>query len=270
MRTANPIYHIGDIHGRNDLLSGLLGWIEADARDRGGEPCVVFLGDVVDRGPDSMACMDTVMATLRRWKESRLILGNHDEWFLDAVLSDGKSSSLDGWVLNGGIATIESYCGGEIDPEVARLVRERHPGHVDMLKAALRIIPHSGPFVAVHAGIDPTLPLHGQKERDLNWIRDRFLAYVGTDIRPVVHGHTIVGRLPVVTENRVSIDTGAYDHGLLTCFAVDPEEGDVRFMQASEDGLEAVEPHLVDRGYGTVLDRLPELFASAPAPEPAL
>lgn len=266
MTSATLTYYVGDVHGRHDLLSALLRWIEADAEKRGREPCVVFLGDIVDRGPDSRECMDAVLETLRKWPASRLILGNHDEWFLDAVLTDGSFPAVDSWILHGGIATIESYC-GDLDAEALRVVRERHPEHLELLRSADRIL-FTGPFVAVHAGIDPTLPLDAQKEYDLNWIRDRFLGFVCPEIGPVVHGHTVVGRLPVVTENRVSIDTGAYHHGLLTCFAVDFDKQDARFAQASEAGVNLVAPVELNRGHGTVMDRLPDLL-KRPDPAPA-
>jgi serine/threonine protein phosphatase 1 len=86
------------------------------------------------------------------------------------------------------------------------------------------------------------------------WIRDPFLDHVGRLQNIIVHGHTVVGDLPVVTENRISIDTGAYHSGRLTAVAID--NGSFRFFQTdgSFKSVVDVEPVLLDRGLGTVFD----------------
>jgi serine/threonine protein phosphatase 1 len=75
------IYAIGDVHGRSDLLSQAIQFIEQHSLCAKIEPRVFFLGDIVDRGPDSRGAMDIVVNTLKRWPNSRLILGNHDKMF---------------------------------------------------------------------------------------------------------------------------------------------------------------------------------------------
>ena len=92
------LYAIGDVHGRADLLERLLGAIEADAKKAGVPPSVVFLGDIVDRGPDSRACLDLVRDTLARWPGSRLLLGNHDDCLLSFF---GEASLKDPWFASG-------------------------------------------------------------------------------------------------------------------------------------------------------------------------
>lgn len=260
MATPALTYHIGDIHGRADLLQRLVAHVESEADSRGVAPVFSFLGDLVDRGPDSKQCMETVHGVLEKWRGSVLHLGNHDEWFLEAILTDGEFTDVDSWIRHGGIQTIESY--GKFDMEALKRIRQEFPHHVEMLKAAA-LYTRSGPFIAVHAGIDPSMPLEAQKPSNFNWIRDEFLMYVEPKMTPVVHGHTVVGRLPVVTENRVSIDTGAYDTGRLTCFVVDGERRLMSFVQSTDGGIVPVEPWPVDRGHGTLLDRIPSLFEEA-------
>ncbi len=79
------IYAIGDVHGRADLLHRIVAFVHEDALNRGCRPRVFFLGDIVDKGPDSCGAMNTVCDTIRRWPGSRLILGNHDYMFRDAL-----------------------------------------------------------------------------------------------------------------------------------------------------------------------------------------
>ena len=86
-----------------------------------------------------------------------------------------------------------------------------------------------GANLFVHAGIRPGVPLDRQAEEDLLWIRAEFLDYAPPLPRRGVHGHTIMGDAPVVTANRVSIDTGAYKSGRLTAAVFDGAE--LRFLQ---------------------------------------
>lgn len=125
------MYVIGDVHGMIAPLSRLLELIREDAADRGGEPFFVFVGDLVDRGPDSAG----VVGRVRSLVESGLaasVLGNHDEMFLqtlamcrpDLIPADAiplvdapPEAMLNHWLSQGGVETIRSY-GGE--PNVPR------------------------------------------------------------------------------------------------------------------------------------------------------
>jgi len=259
-------YYIGDVHGCRDLLETMLQHIEEDAGRNENALVIAFLGDITDRGPESMECMELVHRTLAEFPGSVLHLGNHDEWFLDAIRTEGKFTDFESWFIHGGSDTIRSYCNGEIDQGVWDIVRTRYPHHVKMLEDAT-LYTTNGPFVAAHAGMNPYLPLAEQKSHDLNWIRDPFLMFVEPGMPPVIHGHTIVGKLPVVTENRISIDTGAFRNGRLTCLKVDAAEGKLTFWQSCENGyVMEVQPILLDRGYGTVFDRLPQLFSMEDIP----
>ena len=86
-------YAIGDVHGRRDLLQALLQAIRTDSAGR--EARIIFLGDIIDRGPESRQCLDLVIATLDSYPGSRLILGNHEEFllsFLDAETPEQRNS----------------------------------------------------------------------------------------------------------------------------------------------------------------------------------
>lgn len=225
MRTVT--YAIGDIHGRLDLLTRLLDAVEADAAERRAAAKVVFTGDYVDRGPASRGVVERIMAGPRRPGDAFVPLrGNHDELFAAAVtrgpvIPDWAWTLFTHTVLSYG-TTVETLAGQ--DAELRR--------HAAFL-AALPLTHDDGTHIFVHAGIRPGVPLERQDPEDLVWIREAFLTFAGPLPRRVVHGHTIMGDHPVVTPNRISIDTGAYRSGRLTAAVLDPEAGpEPAFLQA--------------------------------------
>jgi len=262
-----PTYFIGDIHGRRDRLEALLEGIELHAASRKIEPRVYFLGDITDRGPESCQALELVYQALQKWDGSVLHLGNHDEWALDVMMKGNDSPDVDNWVLNGGMDTIKSYCGGKIDPEFPAIVREKYPHHIRMLRDAV-MYREIGQFISAHAGMMPTQSLEDQNPSYFNWIRDPFLKFKEPAMRPVIHGHTILSEKPIVTENRISIDTGAYHTGKLTSCYIDHASREFSFLQASAGGVKEILPTMEDRGFGTVYDRLDDLFTNTePKPQ---
>ncbi|MGA7455829.1 MAG: metallophosphoesterase, partial [Methyloceanibacter sp.] len=98
------LYAVGDIHGRLDLLDAMLSRIEADARMscRAKHRALVFLGDYVDRGPDSRSVVERLIGGLPRGFEAHFLKGNHEAILLN-FLDDAWT--LDNWLLNGGDPT---------------------------------------------------------------------------------------------------------------------------------------------------------------------
>ncbi|MCZ7862799.1 metallophosphoesterase [Agrobacterium salinitolerans] len=256
---------IGDVHGRADLLMRLMGFMQRHARARGAQARYTFLGDLIDRGPGSRECVDIAIATVASHEGSAMLLGNHEHMMLDAIDSNGKSELSGSWAINGGMATIESYM-GRIDVHgLFPALRAQYPHHVEALRNAPLMVERHG-LLAVHAGIDPKSDLASQGVEILTGIRDRFLDHVDPNQRPVIHGHEIVGRLPEVTENRISIDTGAHAYGRLTACIVDPDTWEISFAQATTSGCRYVEPKRLDRGFGTLLDDPKRVFEGQRAP----
>ncbi|MBY3432977.1 hypothetical protein HFN89_02135 [Rhizobium laguerreae] len=246
-------YAIADVHGRGDLLLPLVVACLSDAARLGASSRFVFIGDVIDRGPTSRDCLDIVSELLSNHEGSVCLKGNHED-LATAVLLAGKPDEVTvaNWLANGGGDTLESY---NPDREIGfEVMRTLHGDHVRLMADAKTSLDRSG-FLFAHAGVDPAKAFRDQSARDLMWTRKTFLDHVGYLEKVVVHGHSIVGDLPVVTENRVSIDTGAYRSGRLTACAV--ENGELRFMQTDGSGRKvvAVEPVRLDRGLGTCLDR---------------
>lgn len=222
------IYAVGDIHGRADLLEQLIDMIEADDAERGpAEIQLIFLGDLIDRGPDSAGVVARVSRLLASGDQVRLIKGNHEEVF--AAAATGHAQSMRLFFSIGGYETLESYgvSREELDAgtvqEMADMIQYRlPPEHFDTIIRGEDMI-CSGDYVFVHAGIRPGVPLAKQKGSDLRWIREPFLNARRRDPMIVVHGHTPVDKVEVKPD-RIGIDTGAYFSGKLTALGLEGSE----------------------------------------------
>lgn len=246
----STIYAIGDVHGRSDLLARLIDFIGKHVHETGRNPQIFFLGDIVDRGHDSLGAMEIVRKTIDRWPGSRLFLGNHEKMFIEMLENPNDESLRQKFVRNGGGPTLVSYIGydGPYSPEEVADISVRFQDHIILIRNSSRI-EIVGKYAFVHAGIDPRIAISEQDEKDLIWIRERFLDHIGPLSHIVVHGHTMLEpTLPVVTENRISLDTGAYHSGVLSMAVIAPETGAVEFYATHRDGsVQGVEPVFLER-----------------------
>ena len=220
------VYAVGDIHGRADLLRRIEGLIGDDAATAPGlRKVVVYLGDYVDRGPESFQVVEHLITHPLDGFETVHLKGNHEE-FLIRFVEDGTMGAA--WMMNGGSATLVSYdvsafnlFFGEAGLERARkrLQRTIPQEHLDFYHG-LGLTHVEGDYLFVHAGLRPGVALDEQKEGDLIWIREEFLdADAGFD-KMVVHGHSIEAE-PSIRAHRIGIDTGAYHTGRLTCLVLE-------------------------------------------------
>lgn len=232
------LYAIGDIHGRDDLLAGLLASIEQDARDAPElQKILIYLGDYVDRGLQSKEVIDRIVAGPPAGFEAVCLKGNHEDALLHFLRDPtfGKT-----WKYYGGLETLHSYGISELtlrdDPaafEEARRHFERvlPPGHrafLDQLQPSAVF----GDYFFAHAGVRPGIPLERQAEEDLLWIREDFLHADEWFGKVVVHGHT-PSEDPVFRPNRIGVDTGAYMTNRLTCLVLEGSER--RVIQSGPD-----------------------------------
>lgn len=218
------IYCVGDIHGRLDLLDGLLGRITADlAEDPAADLLFVFLGDYLDRGPSSYGVIDRLSA-LAAIVPTVFLKGNHEAVLIDFLW---QPFVLPFWKSMGGYQTLLSY--GLVPPlqpnerdcqEVAQALIAAMPDNHRSFFETLQLSHVDGDFLFAHAGILPGRALEAQTEHDLLWIRDGFLNSPRRHEKFVVHGHTPV-KEPDIRPNRINIDTGAYATGRLTCLVLD-------------------------------------------------
>jgi len=225
------IYAIGDIHGRDDMLEELLARIAEDLG--GGEGRLIFLGDYVDRGPDSRAVLDRLLTIRETAPETVFLKGNHEAIMLDYL---AEPDDLPQWLDWGGEETLESYevdTLGKSGPAiVAEFLAAAPKAHLDFLNA-LALTHMEGDYLFVHAGVRPGRPLEAQVEEDLIWIRGKF-HNAAPDERPdqvVVHGHTPTAQ-PVDDGWRISVDTGACYGGMLTAVVL---EGTTRRFLSVKD-----------------------------------
>jgi serine/threonine protein phosphatase 1 len=220
-RPGGLVCAVGDIHGSLAKLRELVDRCEQFAA--GAPLTFVFLGDYVDRGPDSAGVVRYLMELQSRRGERLIALkGNHEAVVLDVC--DGLCPA-DLWLSQGGDATLRSY----------RAARAQDlPETVLNWFRSLPLSYDDGRRFFVHAGVNPQLPLEAQDERDLIWIRESFLSARRDYGRLIVHGHTpLETGEPDLRANRLNLDTGAVFGGPLTAalFAADRIEP-VRFIQA--------------------------------------
>lgn len=223
------VYAVGDIHGRLDLMEQLLAEVERDSR---GHPDarLVFLGDYVDRGPDSRAVIER-LAALKAGRGAICLTGNHEAMMCAAL--DGRDPP-DMWLANGGVAALASYgveaaafAGAGASEDLRQAVLAAiPPAHLAFLEG-LELSATFGGYFFCHAGVRPGVALERQSAEDLVWIRRAFLSSTADFGKRVVHGHTPVAEVEILP-NRIGVDTGAYATGRLSCVAL--EGADVRVL----------------------------------------
>lgn len=233
-------YAIGDIHGHLALLQGAHALIAADRAATGdaGAP-VIHLGDLVDRGPDCRGVLDFLMAGIAEGQPWQVLKGNHDRMFTRFLRDPwepepglrGELSWLHPRI--GGGETLASYgirnaADRPIAPVHAEAVAAVPQAHRDFIDGC-PVWLQRGDVVYVHAGIRPGVPMAGQQETDLVWIRAGWLDDPRDHGFLVVHGHTALDS-PTHYGNRVNIDSSAAYGGPLT--AVVLEGRDVYLLTA--------------------------------------
>jgi serine/threonine protein phosphatase 1 len=229
------VYAVGDVHGCVQRLEVLHQSIVVDADRAGaGRKVVVYLGDYVDRGPDSKAVIELLLSDPLPGFEAVHLLGNHED-FLCRFRADGSVALS--WFMNGGDATLRSY---GVDPyESANSLHwlrdlpiafNEHlpPDHAAFLEG-LALNHVEGDYLFVHAGLRPGLALDCQAPEDLIWIREPFLSSKADHGKIVVHGHTPADA-PELRPNRINVDTGACFGGPLTALVL--HEDQQAFLQA--------------------------------------
>ena len=233
-------YAIGDVHGRLDLLEQLLADIDRDRRERPArKTLLVFLGDLIDRGPHSAQVLDRLRSFSADGVRTVFLLGNHEEVLLRIL--DGDAALITKWRWFGGSECLSSY-GIEpaqfakvSDEEALQRVRAAIPAdHVKFLESFVDTC-RFGDYLFVHAGIRPGVSLEEQLQADLRWIREPFLLDESDHGCVVVHGHTISEQVEE-RPNRIGIDTGAYRTGVLSALAI---EGDRRWYLQTREPVRA-------------------------------
>ncbi|AAD35823.1 metallophosphatase [Thermotoga maritima MSB8] len=199
-------YAVGDIHGCFYALKSLLEKLPLSEEDE-----LIFMGDYVDRGPNSREVIEFLIE-LSKHHRCIFLRGNHEEMLLNCVKN---GSDCDLWFFNGARSTVESFGGVE---EIKKFLPffENTVYHYEKEN-----------YVFVHGGVRPGVSLEDQDPFDLVWIRDEFI-YSENPLpgKIVVFGHTPFEE-PFVSRDKIGIDTGCVYGGRLTALRVE----DRKFFQ---------------------------------------
>ena len=218
-------YAIGDIHGCFDLLLDLVAQIEDDnARRAPKELALVFLGDLIDRGPSSRSVVQFLRDELSVRHTCHFIAGNHEEILVRAL--SGETQLIRPWLQQGGLACAESYGVQsrelrDLDEfELREVLLSAIPSDDIQFMSGFHDYVRFGDYLFVHAGIRPGIPFEHQTPQDMRWIREPFLRSRIDHGLVVVHGHTISREVDTCA-NRIGLDTGAYRSGVLSALMID-------------------------------------------------
>jgi len=235
---GEELFLIGDIHGRSDLLDFLLD--EASGTAKAGESrTLVFLGDLIDRGPDSLGCLDRAIGSKDRVGADNVVglVGNHEQMLMVALANGGTDrgqNALDTWMWNGGKQVVAELK-GETSQDGIDLVETLGDVRISWLSD---LTSHyvSGRILAVHGGVNPKSPIrdflsrpwnvdfrHFEESEHWAWVRRPFLAHVPEEDEGhggyfVVHGHTAphyegANLSEQIRRSRLNLDGGSYSTG---------------------------------------------------------
>lgn len=205
---------IGDVHGHYEGMMNLLNAVAPDSGDQ-----VYFLGDLIDRGPQSCQVIEFVKNS-----PYQSLLGNHEHLLLEAF-PNGQvyAPALQAWLQSGGRATVSSYVDIDLLVEHVKWIRTL-PVYLDL-----------GDVWLVHAGVKPDLAIEQQSYAEFCWIRDEFHSSMQPYFpdKTIITGHTITFTFQGVTPGAIAqgrgwlgIDTGAYHpkSGWLTALEIDSQK----------------------------------------------
>lgn len=236
---GEELFLVGDIHGRSDLLDAILDEVTRIPRVDGYSRTLVFLGDLIDRGPDSLGCLDRAAGAVERTGADSVVglMGNHEQMLMIALQNGGTERgeiAAYTWMANGGQQVVMEMAGGSL-PDSIDIVSGLGERRLSWL-AGLKSHYVSGRILAVHAGLNPSVAPDSFLSRDWDvdlptldesghwaWVRVPFLSHVpaegdGHGGYFVIHGHTLpmhdtVGQHEQVRRCRLNLDGGSYATG---------------------------------------------------------
>jgi serine/threonine protein phosphatase 1 len=232
------VFAFGDIHGCRRELEVLLESLRSDHHVTKADQ-FVFIGDYIDRGPDSKGVIDTLLAWKKDHPKTIFLKGNHEDMLLGFLGIGGSSGAV--YLVNGGTEFFKSY-GIEPTGPVSEMVNSLPAEHLAFL-TSLELGVSIGEFLFVHAGINPARALTDQTPHDLMWIRGEFLPAEHNAGKTVVFGHTPFADVMIHLPYKIGIDTGLVYGNLLT--AVELVEGTV--FQVDQGGEKVTVSSMRDR-----------------------
>ena len=208
--SAPRTFVVGDLHGCVDELNCLLDALAPTADDT-----ICFLGDYIDRGPSSKDVIDRLIRLRLEGPGCTFLKGNHEDMFLDFMGERGAYGEA--FLFNGGEATLLSY--GLEGRDCKSVAANIPPEHLDFLRSlAMRFV--QGTFLCVHAGVEPTRALDDQRDEDVLWIRDAFIANPHPFGYTVLFGHTPQREVLLDPPYKIGLDTGLVYWNKLSCLEI--------------------------------------------------
>ena len=209
------LFVIGDLHGCPDETRALLDFLK-NSEGLSDRDQVIFVGDYIDRGPDSKGVIDLLIEFQRKNLQTVFLKGNHEDMLLEFLGYDGRLGHS--YIMNGGAQFLQSY-GLAVDMPVEEILESIPPSHISFL-LNLDSYVEVEPFVVAHAGLNPLRDLKAQLDEDLFWIRDEFISNIHYFRRVVIFGHTPYQDIMFHLPYKIGIDTGLVFGNKLTCIEV--------------------------------------------------
>ena len=201
----------------------------------GGKDKLIFLGDYIDRGPDTPSVIEYLIDIKKRFGDQVVFIrGNHEEMLLSILGKSGIDNSMETrsnfsmWIENGGASTIRQYAkyvwnDNDLDSfdfppsRVSDLIPKDHVKFIEETVFYYEV----DHYIFVHAGCDPTLPLKNQDKNELIWNRTQF-DYVKRVLmsgelpweKTIVTGHNYTG--PFINEKYMMLDCSFNEKLLVT------------------------------------------------------
>ena len=209
------MFAVGDIHGCAAELQLLLKYF-GEQLSLTEDDVVIFIGDYIDRGPDSKGVVDQLIEFQQNFPQTIFLRGNHEDMMLDYLGFDGRMGAS--YLLNGGDKFVQSYdLPGEASPQdILKALPTQHISFFLNLERYVTV----GDYVFAHAGLNPLRDLEQQLDDDLFWIRDEFIANIHQFDKTVVFGHTPYQDIMFHLPYKIGIDTGCVYGNMLTCIEV--------------------------------------------------
>jgi len=227
---AGRLYAVGDLHGCAAELETLLQHLISKEKLKATD-LVVFIGDYIDRGPDSKVVVDRLVSLKSDFPNTSFLKGNHEDMLASFLGFGGQMGDV--YLANGGNETLQSYALPKYAPASAFLesIPENHKEFYNALERYLVV----GNFVFVHAGLDPLRALQHQVDDDLFWIRDEFINNIHYFDKTVIFGHTPYQDVVFHVPYKIGIDTGVVFGNKLSC--IELTEGRILQVNAGSSNV---------------------------------
>jgi serine/threonine protein phosphatase 1 len=180
---------IGDVHGCKISLVALLKKLDMQFDDE-----LYFLGDYIDRGPDSKGVFDTIFNLLGAGYKVQCLLGNHEAMLLGAL--GGDTDEHISWRKNGGKQTLQSF--------KYQSIHDFSHTYIDFM-AKMPLVLEVNNYILVHGGLNFNAKNPIEPSQQMIWIRDWYkkIDYKWLDNRIIVHGHTPQSALETLRQSEV-------------------------------------------------------------------